>query len=133
MLQIRPKKTARGRVQRLMRNLSYREASVSLVLIVAATVGAYHMWFAPALAQIERDRRTLEALVVVLGKPLPASSAPALGPPVPTAPGVQAPLSPPVSHSKGGSVRPQGTKQRRSRETTATCSPNDPLCGDLEL
>jgi hypothetical protein len=116
-----------------MRNLSYREASVSLVLIVAAVVGAYRMWFAPALAQIERDRRTLEELVVVLGKPLPVSSAPALGPPVASVPGVQAPLSPPVSNSKGGSVRPQGTKQRRTREATARCAPNDPLCGDLEL
>jgi len=117
-----------------MRNLSYREASVSLVLIAAASVGAYRLWFAPALAQIERDRRTLEALVVALGKPAPAPSSAAASLPVMPVSDVQAPLSPPpVTHSRGGASRPPGTKQRRSHEASAPCSASDPLCGDLEL
>ena len=116
-----------------MRNLSYREASVALVLLTAATLGAYTLWFAPALAQIERDRRTLEELVVVLGKPLPASSAVAATAAAPAAPGAQAPLSSPVLRPKGHPTRPQVGKQRRHHEEEVPCSPSDPLCADLEL
>jgi hypothetical protein len=116
-----------------MRNLSYREASVSLVLLTAATLGAYTLWFAPALAQIERDRRTLEELVVVLGKPLHASSAVAAPAAAPASPGVQAPLSSPILRPKGNPTRPQVGKQRRDQEAAVPCSPRDPLCADLEL
>jgi hypothetical protein len=116
-----------------MRNLSYREASVSLVLIAATALGANQMWFVPALAQIERDRRTLEALVLVLGKPLHLPSAAATSPPVTPVPDVQAPLSPPVIRSQGRAARPQGAKQRHGHQAPASCSPSDPLCGDLEL
>lgn len=119
-----------------MRNLSYRETSVALVLIAASCVASYRLWFAPALAQIERDRRTLEGLVAVLAAP-PARTRPsqpdvgvALPPLVPSS---QAPISPPPGAARR-SERGRGRGDRaRTHQPSKACDARDPLCDTLEL
>jgi hypothetical protein len=118
-----------------MRNLSYREAAVSLALIAGSAMSAYQLWFAPALAQLERDRRTLEQLVAVLAAPPdPGPQAPVVGGVLACPP--QAPLSPaPTSAAPPAQPRRQRTRTRaadRSR-TSQHCDAKDPLCDDVPL
>jgi hypothetical protein len=116
-----------------MRNLSYREASVALALIGAACAACHQLWFAPALAQIERDRRTLEGLVATLAKPA-AKSAPGARPAraaQPAAPEVTPPLSARPSRPTRHIVHDLLPARRPA--APARCDALDPLCGDLEL
>ena len=52
-----------------MRNLSYRETFGTLSMVAAACLAAHQLWFAPALAQTERDRATIERLLTTLAAP----------------------------------------------------------------
>jgi hypothetical protein len=115
-----------------MRNLSYRETAVALALIGAACVASHRLWFMPALAQIERDRHTLEGLVATLARPVRTPSAGAtLALPVGSTPALKPALSPPpIRTTKPGVHAP-----RTPRRTLALppCDARDPLCGDLAL
>jgi len=116
-----------------MRNLSYRETAIALVLISAASAASYRLWFVPALAQIERDRRTLEGLVAVLAKPAKTSDAAASrarssGPALSAEPALSPPPSRPPKPTKVPGIRAPKREPARPR-----CDARDPLCGDLEL
>lgn len=118
-----------------MRNLSYRETLISLVLIAAASLAAFELWFAPALAQTERDRVTIERLLVTLATP------PAVARTAPRAPAALAtlpeprtqPLSPPVQPRPAHAGRaPRVRRSSASIELACADDSKDPLCGALE-
>lgn len=117
-----------------MRNLSYRETFVSLVLIAAASLAAYRLWFAPALAQTERDRATIERLLVTLAvRPTVARTAPQAPAAQATVPEVSTqPLSPPV-RSKPTHAGRAARARRTSSSIELACADDskDPLCGAL--
>lgn len=118
-----------------MRNLSYREAMVSLVLIAAASVIAYQLWFVPALAQIERDRHTVEKLIATLARPAASAKLHVAASAMSSTPSARIPLSPPLQAKKPKEPRRERGRGSLSTNLGLSCTGDskDPLCGTLDL
>lgn len=123
-----------------MRNLSYREASVALTLIAAASVGAFQLWFAPAIAATERDQRIVAGILERLRisrAEMPAAvaaktsveAAPAL--PIAETP---RPLIHRIPKVKGRTQRTAPEPRQRAGALDMACplGDSDPLCGALD-
>lgn len=116
-----------------MRNLSYRETGISLVLIAAAAIAAYQSWFAPALAQTERDRQAVARILSGLAKQRVEKVAPMMS----------ATVLPVVTQPQGAlpQLSSARTKTRAARKTShepttkkvldLSCPESDPLCGAM--
>lgn len=116
-----------------MRNLSYAETGISLVLITAASVAAYQSWFAPALAATERDRQAVELILTGLAKQRAARATPSVSAtvlPMPQPTPTRSEAS--TTRSKGRTTRKRGLDRAAIKGLELECPENDPLCGAIE-
>jgi hypothetical protein len=116
-----------------MRNLSYREAAASLALIAAASLAAYRLWFVPALAQLERDRETLEQLVSSTQRRATPTAAASPAPVVCVAPLAARPEPPkPPARPRPQPIKDRGMSAKHLPLDIACADDRDPLCGALD-